>query len=62
MRLANLASGSRGNAILIESAGSRLLVDCGLSVLELERRMARLELIPVGLHTVLLAHGPRIPS
>ncbi len=42
MRFASLGSGSRGNATLIESAGTRLLVDCGFSAIETQRRLARL--------------------
>ncbi len=56
MRFAYLASGSRGNASLIEAGDCRLLVDCGLSVKELERRMARLELTPECLDAVLVTH------
>ncbi len=42
MRFASLGSGSRGNATLVEHAGTRLLLDCGFSVRETERRLARL--------------------
>jgi phosphoribosyl 1,2-cyclic phosphodiesterase len=36
-----LASGSAGNAILVEAEGTTLLVDCGLAPRELARRMER---------------------
>ncbi len=36
-----LASGSAGNAILVEAEGTRLLVDCGLPARDLARRMER---------------------
>ncbi|MFN6101194.1 MAG: MBL fold metallo-hydrolase, partial [Burkholderiales bacterium] len=43
LRFKNLGSGSAGNATLIEATCglqvSRLLVDCGLSVRELSRRL-----------------------
>ncbi len=42
MRFASLGSGSRGNAMLVEHAGTRVLLDCGFSVRETERRLARL--------------------
>ena len=42
MRFASLGSGSRGNATLVEHAGTRVLLDCGFSVRETERRLARL--------------------
>lgn len=40
MRLTVLGSGSRGNALLVESAGAALLVDAGFSHKDLERRLA----------------------
>lgn len=42
LRYASLGSGSRGNATLIEHDGTRLLVDCGFSLRETRRRLARL--------------------
>lgn len=42
MRFACLGSGSRGNATLVEEGATSLLVDCGFSVRETERRLARL--------------------
>lgn len=40
MRLRVFGSGSQGNALAIRSGGALLLVDCGFSCRELERRMA----------------------
>jgi phosphoribosyl 1,2-cyclic phosphodiesterase len=37
-----LASGSRGNALWLESGAEALLVDCGLTVPELSRRLAHI--------------------
>ena len=42
MRFAVLGSGSRGNATLIESGATRILVDCGFGLRETERRLAEL--------------------
>ncbi|HVL57615.1 MAG TPA: MBL fold metallo-hydrolase [Burkholderiaceae bacterium] len=45
MRFASLGSGSEGNALLIEcdaGSGGCLLVDCGFSVREVDRRLSRL--------------------
>lgn len=39
MRITVLASGSAGNATLVESAGTRLLVDAGIGVRTLARRL-----------------------
>ena len=56
MRIASLGSGSRGNATLIEAGRTRVLVDCGFSVKELEGRMQRFELTPADLQAVLVTH------
>lgn len=56
MRLAVLGSGSSGNAVLVESAGRRLLVDAGFPCRELERRLLTLELRKEELDAVALTH------
>jgi phosphoribosyl 1,2-cyclic phosphodiesterase len=56
MRFASLGSGSRGNATLIEAGGTRVLLDCGFSVKELERRMARLDVAADSLDAILVTH------
>lgn len=39
LRFAFLGSGSRGNALLVESGDTRLLIDCGFSMRETARRL-----------------------
>jgi len=56
MRFALFGSGSKGNATLVEHGQTRLLVDCGFSVRELERRMARLGVSGDSLSAILLTH------
>jgi phosphoribosyl 1,2-cyclic phosphodiesterase len=56
VRFASLASGSRGNALLVEGDGTRLLLDCGLPLRELEARLARLGVDPQTLDGVLVTH------
>jgi phosphoribosyl 1,2-cyclic phosphodiesterase len=56
MRFALLGSGSRGNATLVEEGSTRLLIDCGFSVREAERRMARLGSSPESLSAILVTH------
>ncbi|MCG6877331.1 MAG: MBL fold metallo-hydrolase [Betaproteobacteria bacterium] len=56
MRIASLASGSRGNALVVEAGGTRLMLDCGLAPREIERRLARLELVPADIDAILLTH------
>lgn len=47
MRFASLGSGSEGNALLVEASSgtttTRVLLDCGFSGKEVERRLARLD-------------------
>src|SRR3990172_7907311 len=56
MRFASLGSGSRGNALLIEHGDSCVLVDCGFTLAETERRLARLEKSAEQLTAVLVTH------
>lgn len=56
MRVCLLASGSRGNSTLIETGGSRLLVDAGLSGKETQRRLAELGLSCDDLDALLVTH------
>ncbi|HEY8368840.1 MAG TPA: MBL fold metallo-hydrolase [Thermodesulfobacteriota bacterium] len=56
MRVASLASGSGGNALLVEAAGERLLVDCGLAPRELARRLALAGRRPADLTGLVLTH------
>jgi phosphoribosyl 1,2-cyclic phosphodiesterase len=56
LRLVVLGSGSQGNAVVIEAAGRRLLVDAGFSAREIKRRLARVGLTPEDLHGVVLTH------
>ncbi len=56
MRLAILGSGSRGNAMVLESGDRLLLIDAGFSCRELERRLAILGLAAEALSALLLTH------
>lgn len=56
MRFASLGSGSRGNATLIEAGGTCLMLDCGFSCTETERRLARLGLAPDRVSAILVTH------
>lgn len=59
MRFASLGSGSEGNALLIDSGSSaptRVLLDCGFGIREMERRLARLDCTPEGLSGILITH------
>jgi phosphoribosyl 1,2-cyclic phosphodiesterase len=51
-----LASGSRGNALLVRSGTTRLLVDAGLSARELCRRLELVGVAPESLDAILVTH------
>ena len=56
MRFASLGSGSRGNATLIQSETTLLLVDCGFAARELHRRCAHLGIDPADIDAILVTH------
>ncbi|HVT60895.1 MAG TPA: MBL fold metallo-hydrolase [Thermoanaerobaculia bacterium] len=56
MRISVLGSGSGGNAFVVESGGSRLLVDAGFSSREIGRRLARIDVEPASLAALVLTH------
>lgn len=56
MRYCSLGSGSRGNATLIESGRTRLLVDCGFSLRSTEQRLALAGVTPEQLSAILVTH------
>ena len=51
-----LASGSKGNAIFISSGDTSLLIDAGLSGIEIERRLKSRGLDPINLDAILVSH------
>ena len=54
--LCMLASGSRGNAIYLSDGDSRILIDAGLSGVEIERRMSSRGLDPKQLNGIVVSH------
>ena len=56
MRFASLGSGSDGNGLIIEAGTSRVLLDCGFSVRDASRRLARLGLSPEKLSGIIVTH------
>ena len=56
MRFANLGSGSQGNGTLVASNDTYVLVDCGFSLRETERRLARLGVTVGQLSAILVTH------
>jgi phosphoribosyl 1,2-cyclic phosphodiesterase len=60
VRFASLGSGSEGNALLVEAQSgattTRVLLDCGFSAKEVERRLARLGADAESLDAILITH------
>jgi phosphoribosyl 1,2-cyclic phosphodiesterase len=56
MRMTVLASGSKGNATVVASERTRVLVDAGLSCRELMKRMAIANEDPAALDAILITH------
>lgn len=56
MRFASLGSGSKGNGTVVEWRATRVLVDCGFSVRETNRRLAGLGWRPEQLTAILVTH------
>jgi phosphoribosyl 1,2-cyclic phosphodiesterase len=60
LRFASLGSGSKGNSLVVETrataACTRVLIDCGMSLTEVERRLARLGLEPSAIDAILVTH------
>lgn len=52
----SLGSGSSGNCTLIQGGGTRILLDAGLPVLTLQKRLSKFKLRLNDLHAVLLTH------
>jgi phosphoribosyl 1,2-cyclic phosphodiesterase len=60
MRFASLGSGSEGNALVVEAGSgtttTRVLLDCGFSAKEIERRLGRLGIRVDELDAILITH------
>ena len=56
IRFASLGSGSSGNALVVQSGRTRVLVDCGFTIQETLSRLARLGLTPADLDALLITH------
>jgi phosphoribosyl 1,2-cyclic phosphodiesterase len=56
LQFSSLGSGSRGNSTLIETDGTAILVDCGFSMRETERRLQRLSREMKQVTAILVTH------
>ena len=56
MRICVLASGSKGNSTYVESNGTRILIDAGLSKKEIENRLSLIGVSPSSIDAILVTH------
>jgi len=56
IRFASLGSGSKGNALLVQSGKTRVLIDCGFGLRALSERLARFGVVVDQLDAVLVTH------
>ncbi|MEP7066342.1 MAG: MBL fold metallo-hydrolase [Gemmatimonadota bacterium] len=56
MRVWVLGSGSEGNAVLVESAGTRILIDAGFPVRELAKRLAAIDVSAESIESAIVTH------
>jgi phosphoribosyl 1,2-cyclic phosphodiesterase len=56
MKVWVLGSGSRGNAVLLESGGSRVLIDAGFTPQVLAERLMAIEVAPESVDAVVVTH------
>lgn len=56
LAFSSLGSGSKGNGTLVRSHDDLVLIDCGFTVKETERRLQRLGVSPQQLNAVLVTH------
>ncbi len=60
LRFRNLGSGSSGNATVVEARNgpcvTRLLVDCGLGIRQIEQRLGRAGLMPGDIDAIFITH------
>ena len=56
MTLTHLGTGSRGNATLLETETSKVLIDQGFSGAQLEKRLARMNIHPTEIDFIFISH------
>ena len=56
LSITHLGSGSSGNATLLATDEAKILIDCGFSGRQLEKRLAMLEMTPKDLDAILISH------
>lgn len=57
MRICNLASGSKGNSTYIETSKHKILIDVGLSSIQIEKKLNEIDVDPHDIDLVLVTHS-----
>lgn len=56
MQFASVGSGSKGNATLVRNQETCILIDCGFSLSQFEKRISRVQLDPSDINALLVTH------
>ncbi|MDP6899236.1 MAG: MBL fold metallo-hydrolase [Candidatus Thalassarchaeaceae archaeon] len=56
LEITHLGSGSRGNATLLQTDASKVLIDCGFSGRQMERRLGMIGVAPEDIDAIMLSH------
>jgi phosphoribosyl 1,2-cyclic phosphodiesterase len=56
VKICLLASGSKGNAVYVETGGTRILIDAGLSATEIMKRLAMIGVAASSIDGILVSH------
>tara|TARA_B100000085_G_scaffold42622_2_gene35703 strand:+ start:931 stop:1728 length:798 start_codon:yes stop_codon:yes gene_type:complete len=56
LEITHLGSGSRGNCAIINSDETRVMIDCGFSIKQTEKRLGSLELKPRDIDAIIVTH------
>ena len=57
MRICNLASGSKGNSTYIETKNHKILIDIGMSCVQIEKKLNEIGVDPKDINLVLITHA-----
>lgn len=56
LQITHLGSGSRGNSTLLESDNCKVLIDCGFSLKQTEKRLSRIKIEPSSIDAIFITH------
>ena len=56
MEITNLASGSKGNCTLVDSGKTKILIDAGIPMSEIETKLAMLHVNPFDIEGIIITH------